>query len=202
MPDHYPRVKWPRTFPICAFAGIIAALLISVTTALIQIRLMEPLQRLYVTQFLKSSAVPFRLTVKLVEVNALGRGYIMAVDPWILVSGEQHRLKLTVTKAGIAAGVTNPRVYVANGIKPQTIRPFFEHSIYHAAALQTFRPTLISFCILFAAGLFVGAWFDQKHQEAVRRGVQIRGPRLVNPRKAQKYLKGDGIALFLQPKTR
>jgi hypothetical protein len=171
-------------------------------TGMVQIRLMQPLQRLYVGPFLRASLLPFRLTVKLIEVRAPGRGYVMAIDPWIRIHSEHHRTDIALTDAALRAGISNPRIYVAEGAKPQVIRPFFEGSIYHASVIHTFRPTVIAICIFFAAGLLLGAWFDQQHQESVRRGIQIRGPRLMHPRKAQKYLKGDGIALFLEPKTR
>jgi hypothetical protein len=202
MLDRLPRVKWSRRFPICALFGIVVALLLTVVTGLIQVRLMQPLQRLYITPFLRTSVIPLRLTVRLIEVRAPGREYIMAVDPWISVDREHGRLQIGLTKTGIEAGLTSPRLYLAEGIRPQTIRPFFERSIFHGNAIGTFRPTILAFCTLFTAGLLLGAWFDQRHQRAARRGIQIRGPRLMSPRKAQKYLRGDGIALFLEPKAR
>ena len=163
---------------------------------------MQPLEKLYIEPFLRTSVVPFRLTVRLIEVRAPGRGYIMAIDPWISVARERGRLQIELTKTGIEAGLAGPRLYLAEGIRPQAIRPFFEHSIFHGNVVKTFRPTIVAFCVLLATGLLLGAWFDQKHQEAARRGIRIRGPRLMPPRKAQKYLKGDGIALFLEPKAR
>ena len=202
MAERLPRVKWPRSFPICALFGIAVALLLTAAAGHIQVRLMQPVQRLYFVSFLRVSALPFKVNLRLVEVCAPERGYIMAVDPWISVSNERNQLKISLTERAIKAGLTKPRLYVAETIKPQAIRPFFEHAIYHGNALTTFRPTMIAFFILFATGLLVGAWFDQQHQEAARRGIQIRGPRLIPARKAQKYLKGDGIALFLEPKTR
>jgi hypothetical protein len=202
MPDRLPRVEWPRTFPICALLGIVAALFFTTVTAFVQVRLMRPLERLYVGPFLRTSIVPFHLTIRLIEVRAPGRGYIMAVDPWISFYREQGRSQIGLTKSAIEAGLANPRLYLAEDISPQTIRPFFERSIFHGTVAKTFRPTIVAFCILFAAGLLLGAWFDQQHNEAARRGIQIRGPRLMPPRKAQKYLKGDGIALFLEPKAR
>lgn len=126
----------------------------------------------------------------------------MAVDPWVVVHPERHRLKIALTDGAARAGLSNPRMYLADGINPQTIRSFFEHSIFHGNALRTFRPTITAFCVFFAIGLPLGAWLDQQHQEAARRGIQIRGPRLMPPKKAQKYLRGDGVALFLEPKSR
>lgn len=171
-------------------------------TAMLQIRLMQPLQRLYLEPFLRSSILPFALTVELVEVNGKGRGYVIAVDPWISVTREGNRTRFSLSDSAVAAGLASPRTYVAKDINPKGIRPFFDTSIFHGSALKTFRPTLISFFAFFAAGLLVGGWFDQQHREEVRRGIQIRGPKLMRPRKAQKYLTGDGIALFLEPKAR
>ena len=202
MAERLPRVKWPRTFPICALFGVVIALVLTGATAVLQIRLMQPLQRLYLVPFLRSSMLPFRLTVKLIEVYTPGRSWVMAVDPWVSLSRDHKLLRIEITGAGISAGITNPRLYTAGNLKPQAIRPFFEHSIYHATAIRTFLPTVIAFCFFFAAGLLSGAWFDQQHQEASRRGIQIRGPRLMPPRKAQRYLNGDGIALFLDPKAK
>ncbi|HEX4166241.1 MAG TPA: hypothetical protein VHZ55_12295 [Bryobacteraceae bacterium] len=91
MPERLPRVKWPRTFPICALFGIVIALVLTAGTALVQVRLMQPLQRLYIVPFLKASALPFRLSAKLVEVHSPGHGYIIAVDPWIAVYSDRPR---------------------------------------------------------------------------------------------------------------
>src|SRR4051812_7241681 len=113
MRNRLPRVKWPRTFPICALFGIVVALAFTVITALVQIRLMQPLERLYVVPFLRGSVVPLRLTVRLVEVRAPGRGYIMAVDPWVSVAREHGRLQFGLTKTGIEAGLNGPRSYLA-----------------------------------------------------------------------------------------
>jgi hypothetical protein len=202
MSERLPRVKWPRTIPICGLFGIVMAVLLTGLAAMVQIRLMQPLQQLYLVPFLRSSALPFRLTVKLIEVYTPGRSWVMAVDPWVSLSRDHTLLRIEITGAGISAGITTPRLYTAGNLKPQAIRPFLEHSIYHATAIRTFLPTIIAFCFFFAAGLLAGAWFDQQHQEASRRGVQIRGPRLMPPRKAHQYLKGDGIALFLEPKAK
>lgn len=202
MADRIPRVKWPRSFPICALLGVVVGLLLTGAVGLIQIRLMQPLQRLYILLFLKASAMPFKLTVRLVEVHAPGRGFIMAVDPWISIVKRHSQLKIEITESALSAGISAPRVYVAEHVNPQTIRPFFERSIFHGTVVRTFRLTLIAFCVFFSIGLLFGGWFDTRHQVAVRRGIQIRGPRLMSPRKAQKYLKGDGIALFLEPKPR
>lgn len=202
MAERLPRVKWPRTFPICALFGMLIALLLTGLTAIVQIRLMQPLQRLYVVPFLRSSTLPFRLTVKLIEVYTPERNWVMAVDPWISLSRDHKLLRVEITPVGISAGLRSPRVYTAEKVKPQAIRPFFEHSVYHASAIRTFLPVVIAFCFFFSTGLIAGAWFDQQHQEASRRGIQIRGPRLMPPRKAHRYLKGDGIALFLEPKAK
>jgi hypothetical protein len=93
-------------------------------------------------------------------------------------------------------------VFEAPSIAPPTIRPFFEKSIYAGTVPAAFRLTLCVFGISLAAGMIAGAFFDQRHRERARRGVLIRGPRLMNPREAQKYLKGDGIALFLEPNAK
>lgn len=202
MAERLPRVKWPRTFPICALFGILTALLLTGLTAMVQIRLMQPLQRLYVVPFLRSSVLPFRLTVKLIEVYTPERNWVMAVDPWIALSRDHKSLRIELRPEGTSAGIRSPRLYTAENLKPRAIRPFFERSIYHATAIRTFLPTLIAFCFSFAAGLLTGACFDQQHQEAARRGIQIRGPRLIPPRNAHRYLKGDGVALFLEPKAK
>lgn len=179
MAERLPRVKWPRTLPICALFGIMLAVALTGLTAMVQMRLMPPLQRLYVVPFLRSSALPFRMTVKLIEVYTPERNWVMAVDPWIALTRDHKLLRIEITPAGTSAGIKNPRVYTAENVKPQAIRPFFERSIYHGTAVRTFLPTIVAFCFFFSLGLLTGAWFDQKHQEAARRGIQIRGPRLM-----------------------
>jgi hypothetical protein len=204
MPERMPRVKWPRSFPLCTFVGIVIALVLTSAVALVQVKTMQPLQRVYAVSFLKASLLPTGQNVKLIEVysRVSGRGFVMALDPWISISQERGRTIVSLTAEGVTAGMASPRVYVASGIKPQVIREFFERSIYHGNVTAAFRPTLFAFGLFFAFGLVVGAWLDQKHQEATRRGVQIRGPDLMLPRKAQKRLAGDGIALFLEPKAK
>jgi hypothetical protein len=126
----------------------------------------------------------------------------MAIDPWINVIQQQNQMLFLITDEGLRLGLSRPRVFEAPSIAPPTIRPFFEKSIYAGTVPVAFRLTLCVFGISLAAGMIAGAFFDQRHQERARRGVLIRGPRLMNPREAQKYLKGDGIALFLEPNAK
>lgn len=184
--------------------GILLAFGLTAATGYIQFRMLQPLQRYYLAPFIKVNLLPMKQNLKLIEVWSRSNhgGYVMAVDPWIAIKQEQKRSLFVLTDEAVQAGLSRPRFFDAQGIKPQTIRPFFESSIYHGSIPATFRLTLCVFGISLAAGMVIGAWFDQQHQQAARRGVQIRGPRMMTPRQAQKYLKGDGIALFLEPKTK
>jgi hypothetical protein len=204
MPDTLPRIKWPHTYPICTLFGIVCALLITAATAYVQYRFLPILQRYYLWPFVKASVLPVNQDIRLIEVySAVNHGgYVMAVDPWITTRAEHNKTAFYLSDTAVQMGLSRPRFHQANNSKPQTIRPFFEASIYHGTLLTTFRPTLVAFALALGAGIILGAWFDQKHQQAARRGVQIRGPRMMSPRKAQKYLKGDGIALFLEPNSK
>jgi len=207
-----PAVPWPHTYPICMLFGVVLALGLTAATAYVQIKMMQPLQRYYLVPFLKSSLLPMRQHLKLVEVHtkagqgvasraAVG-GYVMAIDPWIKVIQHQRQTLFVLTDEGLRLGLSRPRVFEAPSIAPPTIRPLFEKSIYAGTVPAAFRLTLCVFGISLAAGMIAGAFFDQRHRERARRGVLIRGPRLMNPREAQKYLKGDGIALFLEPNAK
>jgi hypothetical protein len=203
MPDRLPRIKWPHTYPICTLFGIVCALLLTAATAYLQYRLMPPLQHFYVGSYLKATLWPMKQSIRLIEVfSPSTRGYVMAVDPWMTTRTEAHKAAFYLSADGVKLGLSRPRFYEAKDLSPKTIRPFFESSIYHGSLAATFRLTLVVFAIALGGGIILGAWFDQKHQEAARRGVQIRGPKMMTPKKAQRYLKGDGIALFLEPKSR
>jgi hypothetical protein len=204
MPNRMPHVKWPHTYPICMLLGVVWAVGLTAATGYIQYRMLQPLQRYYLGSFIKSCVLPMKQDVKFIEVwtHSEHGGYVMAVDPWIKITREHNQTVFALTDGALQAGLSRPRFYEARVINPKTIQPFYESSIYHGTVPATFRVTLCVLGIALAAGMVTGAWFDQKHQEAARRGVQIRGPLLMDPRKAHKYLKGDGIALFLEPKSR
>lgn len=203
MPERLPRIKWPHTYPICTLFGIVCALLLTVSTAYLQYRLMPPLQHFYVGSYLKAMLLPTKQSIRLVEVfSPSTRGYVMAVDPWIMTRTDADRTAFYLSDDAVKLGLSRPRLYEARDISPKTIRPFFESSIYHGSLAAAFRLTIVVFALTLGTGIILGAWSDQKHQEAARRGVQIRGPKMMTPKKAQKYLKGDGIALFLEPNSR
>ena len=203
-----PAIPWPHTYPVCMLFGVVVALGLTAATAYLQVGMMQPLQRYYLLPFLKSSVLPMRQDLKLVEVHTTagqdvaGRwavgGYVMAIDPWIQVIQHQNQKLFVLTDEGLRLGLSRPRVFDARAVAPSTIRGFFERSIYAGTVPVAFRLTLCVFGIALAAGMIVGGFFDQRHRELARRGVLIRGPRLMSPRLAQKYLKGDGIALFLE----
>jgi hypothetical protein len=201
MLERLPRIKWPRTYPICMLLGIALALAVTSASACIQFRLLPLLQRYYFGAYVKACLLPFRQNLKLIEVWN-GDRYVIALDPWVDVQELHHTTRLSITPQGALLGLSRPRRVQMTNVKPQAIRPFFERTLYRVSIPGLFRPTLCIFALALAAGMMIGAWFDQKHQQAARRGVQIRGPRMMTPRQAQKYLKGDGIALLLEPKTR
>ena len=207
-----PAVPWPHTYPLCMLFGVVLALGLTAVTAYVQIKMMQPLQRYYLVPFLKSSLLPMRQDLMLVEVHTTagqdvaGRsavgGYVMAIDPWIQVIQHQNQTLFVLTDEGFRLGLSRPRVFDARAVAPSTIRGFFERSIYAGTVPVAFRLTFCVFGIALAIGMIGGAFFDQRHQEKARQGVLIRGPKLMHPREAQKYLKGDGIALFLEPNAK
>jgi hypothetical protein len=192
--------------------GVVLAFCLTATTAYLQIKMMQPLQRYYLVPFLKSSLLPMKQDLKLVEVHTTagedvaGRsavgGYVMAIDPWINVIQHQNQTLFVLTDEGLRLGLSRPRAFAAQSVAPAAIRGIFEKSIYAGTVPAAFRLTLCVFALALAAGMIGGAIFDQRHQEKARQGVLIRGPRLMQPREAQKYLKGDGIALFLEPNAK
>jgi len=203
MRNQLPRVKWPHTFPICTIFGIVCALLATAGSVYVQCRLMPPIQRYYVPAFVKSILLPMKQNVRFIEVYSRdAQGYVMAVDPWIAVKRDGKRTAFYLTDDAVAQGLSRPRFFDSRGTSPKVMRAFLERSVYHRTLIATFRPTVCVFAIVLALGILIGAWLDQKHQEAARRGVQIRGPKMMTPPKARRYLKGDGIALFLDPKPR
>lgn len=201
MHDRLPRIKWPHTYPVCMLFGIVLALAVTAATAYIQFRLLPPLQRYYIGSYLKVCLLPFRQDLRAVEVWN-GDRFVIALDPWVDVQKLPHETRLRITDQGALLGLSRPRLVEMTNVKPQAIRPFFERTVYRASIALIFRPTICVFAIALAAGMIVGGWFDQKHQQAARKGVQIRGPRMMTAKQARKYLKGDGIALLLEPDTK
>jgi hypothetical protein len=201
MRERLPRIKWPHTYPICTLFGIVMALLVTVGAAYVQVRLLHPLQRYYLGSYLQSCVLPIRQNLSLVEVWN-GDSSVIAVDPWVDVQRFRNATRLRVTPQGAMLGFSRPRLVLMRNVKPQAIRPFFQHTLYRATIPAIFRLTLCIFALALAAGMIIGAWLDRKHQEAARNGVQIRGPRILSPKQANKYLRGDGIALLLEPKTK
>ena len=193
-----PAVPWPHAYPMCMLFGVVLALGLTAATGYLQIKMMQPLQRYYLVPFLKSSFLPMRQDLTLVEAHSR-TGSVMAVDPWINLIQYRNRTLVSLTDEGLRLGLSRPRMFKAQAVAPQAIRSFFEKSIYAGTLPAAFRFTLCVLGISLSAGMIVGAFVDQRHQEKARRGVLIRGPRLMQPREAQKYLKGDGIALFLEP---
>lgn len=201
MRDRLPRIKWPHTYPICMLFGVVLALVATAATVYAQFRLLPPLQRYYLGAYLKASLLPTRLDLELVEVWN-GGGYVIALDPWVDVHRFQRTTRLRVTAQGASLGLSRPRLVQITKVKPQAIRPFFEHTLYRASLPAIFRPTICVFGLALAVGVAMGAWFDQQHQQAARKGVQIRGPRMMRPKQARRYIKGDGIALLLEPEAK
>jgi hypothetical protein len=181
--------------------GIILALVVTIAAAYVQLRLLHPLQRYYLGSYLQSCVLPIRQALTLVEVWN-GDSYVIAVDPWVDVQRFRNATRLQVTARGAKLGISRPRRVPVRNVKPEAIRPFFEHTLYRATIPAMFRLTLCIFALALAAGMIIGAWLDRKHQQAARNGVQIRGPRILSPKQAKKYLRGDGIALLLEPKTK
>lgn len=201
MHDRLPRIKWPHTYPICMLFGVMLALAVTAVAAYVQFRLLPPLQQYYLGAYLKASLVPIRQDLQLVQVWN-GDHYVIALDPWVNVQKLQRTTRLRVTAQGASLGLSRPRLVRMANVKPRAIRLFFERTLYRASLPLLFRPTLCVFAIALAAGMIMGAWFDQQHQQAARRGVQIRGPRMMRPKQARKYIKGDGIALLLEPEAK
>jgi hypothetical protein len=201
MHERLPRIKWPHTYPICMLFGIVLALSVTAATAYIQFRLLPPVQRYYLGPYFRVCLLPMGQNLQLVEVWN-GDSYVFALDPWMDVQTLQHATRLSVTPQGALLGLSRPRLTQFQKLKPQAIRPFFERTVYRATLPKIFRPTLCVFAIALAAGMMIGGWFDQRHQHAARKGVQIRGPRMLTARQARRYLKGDGIALLLEPRTK
>ena len=201
MRERLPRIKWPHTYPICMLLGIAVALFVTIATAYVQVRFLRPLQRYYLGSLVQSCVLPVRQDLSVVEVWN-GNRYVIAVDPWVDVQRSPNATRLEVTTQGAMLGFSRPRLVLMRNVNPQAIRPFFERTLYRGTLSAIFRPTLCIFALALAAGIAIGAWFDRKHQEAARNGVQLRGPRMLTARQARKYLKGDGIALLLQPKTK
>lgn len=201
MRERLPRIMWPHTYPICMLFGIVLALFVTAATAYLQVRLLHPLQRYYLGSLIESCVLPVRQDLSVVEVWN-GDRYVIAVDPWVEVQRVPNATRLQVTAQGAMLGFSRPRLVLMRNANPQAIRPFFERTLYRATLAAIFRPTLCMFALALAAGIVIGAWFDRKHQEAARNGVQLRGPRMLTVRQARKYLRGDGIALLLQPKTK
>jgi hypothetical protein len=201
MHEPLPRIKWPHTYPICMLFGIVLALCMAAAMAYIQFTLLPPLQRYYFGPYLKVCFLPMRQSVQLVEVWN-GDSYVFALAPWVNVQKLQHATRLNITPQGAFLGLSRPRLTQLDKLKPHAIRSFFERTVYRATIPKIFRPTLCVFAIALAAGMVIGGWFDQKHQQAARKGVQIRGPRMLTARQARRYLKGNGIALLLEPRTK
>ncbi len=181
--------------------GILTALLVTAATAYVQVRLLHPLQQFYLVSYIRSCVLPMRQDLSLVEVWN-GDSYMVAVDPWVHVQRFKNATRLQVTPQGAMLGFSRPRLFPMRNVKPEAIRPFFEHTLYRATVPAIFRPTICIFTLALAAGMIIGAWLDRKHQEAARNGVQIRGPRMLTPKQARKYLRGNGIALLLEPKAK
>lgn len=201
MRDRLPRIKWPHTYPMCMLFGVVLALAATAATAYVQFRLLPPLQRYYLGAYLKASLVPIRQDLRLVQVWN-GDRYVIALDPWVDFQRFQHTTRLRVTVQGASLGLSRPRLVQMANVKPQAVRLFFDRTLYRASLPRIFRLTLCVFAIALAAGMIMGAWFDQQHQQAARKGVQIRGPRMMRPKQARKYIKGDGIALLLGPEAK
>lgn len=198
MPERLPRIKWPHTYPICTLFGIVLALLLTAATAYLQYRFLPPLQRYYLGAYVKSCTLPFQQDVRFIEVHS-PHGYVMAIDPWIRTRAENKHTAFYLSDEAVKLGLSQLRFYNARDIKPIPVRLFLADSIYHGTLLATFRLTLIVFALALGTGIMLGAWMDERHRQEARRGVQIRGPKMLTPKKAQKYLKGDGMALFLEP---
>lgn len=141
--------------------------------------------------------IPLKQKVSLVEVRS-PRGLLLAVDPWVKVEGTPKQPRLFISPEGMARGYDSPFLMTIRKAEPAKIRAFLREQIYAGSLFSLIRLSLWLFGFALLALLPIGMYYDWRHAQLARHGVQIRGPRLLSSKEAAREIEGDGIAILLK----
>ncbi len=98
----------------------------------------------------------------------------------------------------MALGYDSPFLVTIRKAEPEKIRTFLRKEIYGGSLFSVIRFSVWVLGFTLVVLLPVGMYYDWRHAQLARHGVQIRGPRLLSEHEAAREIKGDGIAILLK----
>lgn len=196
MINKAPRIIWPRVLPVNALYALLGACGLFFGSAWHQLSELGDLQKFYAPTYLRLM-IPLKQKVSIVEVRS-PRGLLLAVDPWVKVEGTPKQPRLSITREGMSLGYDSPFLMTIRKAEPEKIRTFLRQEIYGGSLFSVIRLSVWVFGFALVAFLPIGMYFDWRHAQLARHGVQIRGPRLLSEHEAASEIKGDGIAILLK----
>lgn len=196
MINKAPKIIWPRVLPVNAIYALLGACLVFCGSAWHQLGALGDLQKFYAPTYLRL-LIPLKQKVSMVEVRS-PRGPLLAIDPWVKVEGTPKQPHLFITREGMALGYDSPFLMTIRKAEPDKIRAFLREEIYGGSLFSVIRFSVWLFGFALVALLPIGMYFDWRHAQRARHGVQIRGPRLLSSKEAAREVAGDGVAILLK----
>lgn len=190
------RIIWPRVLPVNALYALLGACLVFCGSAWHQLGELGDLQKFYAPTYLRL-LIPLKQKVTLVEVRS-PRGALLAIDPWVKVEGTPKQPRLFITREGMALGYDAPFLVPIRKAEPTKIGTFLREEIYGGSLFSVIRFSAWTFGFALVVLLPIGMYYDWRHAQLARHGVQLRGPRLLSEHEAANEIKGDGIAILLR----
>ncbi len=196
MINKAPKIIWPRVLPVNAMCALLGACGVFFGSVWFQLTDLPQLQKFYAPTYLRLM-IPLKQKVSLVEVRS-PRGPLLAVDPWVRVEGTPKQPRLFISREGMSLGYDSPFLITIRKADPEKIRTFLRKEIYGGSLLSAISLSVWAFGLALVLLLPVGMYYDWRHAQLARHGVQIRGPRLLSEHEAASEIKGDGIAILLK----
>src|SRR4051794_22754703 len=106
-----PKALWPRSYPLYALIGLTLGLALGGMAFWCQAASLQPLQKFYLSTYLRTQILPGRQNFQMVEAYSLKDRrmvVVMATDPWVRIEGASKQKRFYATKEGIAAGINSP----------------------------------------------------------------------------------------------
>src|SRR4051812_17026220 len=197
-----PQTIWPRSPHVYAILGLVMGVAIGISSLAWQVKTLKPLQKYYIGTYLRCQFLPVNQNLSLIQVLS-PKGPIIAIDPWVRPTGTGKQKVLLITPEGLQAGMRQPSLMPLRRVDPGKVKAFLVASIYGGIPLaETFKYPLWFAGIVSLIGLFLGIRIDRRNAKRAHEGVQVRGPILRNPVEAAGKTKGNGVALWLEPRSK
>jgi hypothetical protein len=190
------RPPFPSKMPVGVVAGVVLSV-VSLVACLTVVRgRLEPVQAAYLFLYARVS-LPLPWTQKKPSTFAILTARPSS-DEGMPVCGADTALLLASRTFEVTDEMVENAGRCAVKTTPGQMQTWLRNTVYeHRSCFQILKPAPEVWVVLAVCCLVIGGQMDAQRKEAARRGVQIRGPELVNRAQFNRRVKGDGFPIVL-----